>query len=67
MTSKQFKVAKNGFLVDIKDEVDLYNKMLLLSNKSDLRNEMGIISRKIAKREFDIKLINEQTLRIYFE
>jgi len=58
---------KNGFLVDIKDEVDLFNKMLLLSNKEDLRQEMGLISRKIAEREFDVNLINEQTLKIYFD
>jgi glycosyltransferase involved in cell wall biosynthesis len=57
----------NGFLVDIKDEVDLFNKMLLLSKKENLRKDMGYNSRKIAEREFDVSLINEQTLRIYFD
>ena len=50
---------KNGYLVNIKDELDLYNKMLLISNNKTIRKNMGLLSRKIAESEFDVILFYE--------
>lgn len=57
----------NGFLVPIKDEIRLAEKIEILLFDSDLRKKMGLASRKLAEKEFSIKTVIDKTLNIYEE
>ena len=56
---------KNGILVPIKDIESLFNAVIKLINNPELRRKMGEKSRKKAKKEFDEKILIEQTLKVY--
>ena len=56
---------KNGILVPIKDIESLFNAVIKLINNPELRRKMGEKSRKKAKKEFDEKILIEQTLKAY--
>lgn len=61
------KEGKNGFLVPIKDDKAIAEKMLFLFQNPDVCEHMGNASRQIAKQRFDVRLVNQvilQTMRI---
>ena len=58
---------KNGFLVPVKDDKAIAEKMLFLYQNPDVCEQMGNASRKIAEQKFDVRLVNQvilQTMRI---
>ncbi len=58
---------KNGFLVPVKDYKELARKIEILIDNPDLGKEFGKNSREKAKKEFDIKIVVRQYLKIYEE
>ncbi|MBZ4644089.1 MAG: glycosyltransferase family 4 protein [Deferribacteraceae bacterium] len=58
---------KNGFLVPIKDHVKLAKKIEILINNNELRERFGKYSREKAVKEFDIKLVVSQYIKLYEE
>jgi len=59
--------GKNGYLVPIKDSLNLSLAIEKLVNNKKLRTKMGKESFKIASSKFSSKIINSQTLLIYNE
>lgn len=57
--------GENGILVPIKDVESLFKAVIKLINNYELRKKMGEISRKKAEKEFDEKIVIEQTLKVY--
>jgi glycosyltransferase involved in cell wall biosynthesis len=57
--------GKNGFLVPPKDPIALADALKTLALSSDLRQEMGQLSRQKAEDEFGDKKIIEQTMALY--
>ena len=57
--------GENGILVPIKNVESLFTAVIKLINNSELRRKMGEISRKKAEKEFDEKIVIEQTLKVY--
>lgn len=58
---------KNGFLVPVKDDKAIEEKMLYLYHNPDVCEQMGNTSRQIAEQRFDVRLVNQvilQTMRI---
>jgi hypothetical protein len=55
----------NGYLVEIKDEEALANRLALLIQNGHERRRMGKESRKVAEREFDWAHIAAQYVAIY--
>ena len=61
------KEGKNGFLVPVKDDKVLAEKMLFLYRNPGVCEQMGDTSRQIAEQRFDVRLVNRvilQTMRI---
>lgn len=59
--------GKNGFLVPVKDDKAIAEKMLFLYQNPDLCVQMGNASRQIAEQRFDVRLVNQvilQTMKI---
>ena len=54
----------NGYLIPIKNPLALANAMEKFICNGKLILEMGIQSRKIAENKFDVKLINQEILKI---
>ena len=57
----------NGFLVPIKDSLNLAYAIEKLIKDEDLRFKMGKESFKIAVSKFSAKIINSQTISLYNE
>lgn len=57
--------AVNGFLVPIKDDELLAAKLKKLINDKELRQRMGIASRKVAEHNYGIEMVVESHLEIY--
>jgi len=57
--------GENGILVPIKNVESLFTAVIKLINNSELRRKMGEISRKKAEKEFNQKIVIEQTLQVY--
>jgi len=57
--------GENGILVPIKNVESLFTAIIKLINNSELRRKMGEISRKKAEKEFNQKIVIEQTLKVY--
>jgi len=55
----------NGYLVNIKDQIDLAQKMYELSLDGDKRTRMGVNSRKVVESEYDVKIVNDKTIKLY--
>jgi len=55
----------NGFLVPVKDSQSLAEKIKILIEDKNMRNEFGKASREKAVEEFDVKVVVEQYLRLY--
>ena len=55
--------GENGFLVPVKDDKAIAEKMLFLSRSPDICEQMGNTSRRIAERKFDVRLVNQDILR----
>jgi N,N'-diacetylbacillosaminyl-diphospho-undecaprenol alpha-1,3-N-acetylgalactosaminyltransferase len=55
----------NGFLVPVKDSVQLAEKIELLANDYGLRETFGKASRKKAIEEFDVQIVVNKHLGIY--
>ena len=55
----------NGYLVNIKDQIDLAQKMYELSLDRDKRTQMGVNSRKVVESEYDVKIVNDKTIKLY--
>jgi glycosyltransferase involved in cell wall biosynthesis len=55
----------NGFLVPVRDYIQLSDKNRKLITQEDLRKEMGKNSRTFAEKNFSIKMVVEKTLEIY--
>ena len=55
----------NGFLIPIKDSKALAEKLRILIDNAELRNVMGMNSRKIAERYFSINDVLTKHLKIY--
>jgi len=59
--------GENGFLVPVKDDKAIVEKMLFLYRNPDFCERMGNASRRIAEQRFDVRLVNRiilQTMRI---
>ena len=54
---------KNGFLVPIRDSETLAKKMEIFLEQRKLINQMGLESRKIAEKRFDVHKINQIFLK----
>lgn len=59
--------GKNGFLVSPRDPQRLAEKIMLLLENQDLREEMGIKGREIAEKKFDINKRINRIIKIYSE
>ena len=59
--------GKNGFLVPVKDSVALASAIEKLINNEELRVRMGKYSREKVLREFDERIIVNQTMKLYQE
>ena len=57
--------GRNGFLVTPGNSTQLTEKMRILAETSDLRNEMGKNSREIAKRDFSLRRMTNGYEQIY--
>lgn len=57
----------NGFLVPVKDAGALAEKLKVLIEDKELRDEMGRAARKIAEREFSVEDVVKMHLNIYQE
>lgn len=55
----------NGFLIAPKDTKALAERLEVLINDSDLRRRMGLAGRQKAEREFDIRHVVEEHLKLY--
>lgn len=55
----------NGYLVTPKSIDELAQKIVLLFNDSELRQQMGRNSRKIAEENFSIQTVIDKTLNLY--
>ena len=55
--------GKNGFLVPVKDDKAIAEKMLFLFRNPDICEQMGNTSRQIAEERFDVRLVNQVILR----
>ena len=59
--------GENGFLVPVKDDKAIAEKMLFLYQNPGICEKMGNASRQIAEQRFDVRLVNRvilQTMRI---
>ena len=54
--------GKNGFLVPVKDNTILADRMLYLIENPLCAEKMGLESRNIAEEKFDVQKINEQLI-----
>lgn len=57
----------NGFLIPTKDVDALIDKLTLLIDDANLRQEMGKAARDKAEREFSLDVVIEKHLSIYNE
>ena len=57
--------GENGFLIPPKDEIALAEKLRLLINNKQLREQMGAKSRQKAEREFSIDTVIARHMEIY--
>ena len=64
---REVVINKNGFLVQPHNVDDLVDKIALLANNPMLREEMGGRSRQVALKLFDSRLVNQQTLEVYYD
>lgn len=55
----------NGYLVSVKDSDTLAEKLKILFEDEDLRQDMGRNSRKLAERDFSIENVIQKHLEIY--
>ncbi len=55
----------NGYLVPIKDSKSLAAKLSVLIESKELREQMGINSRKLAEKEFSINFVVDKHLELY--
>lgn len=55
----------NGFLVPVKDSKTLAQRIRLLVDNKQLREQMGKVSRYKAENEFDINIVVKQYLKVY--
>ena len=55
----------NGIIVPVKDSVALSEALRKLIDNADLRRSMGLESRKIAERDYDVNFVADMHLRIY--
>ena len=59
--------GENGFLVPVKDDKAVAEKMLFLYENPDVCEQMGAASRRTAEQRFDVRLVNRtilQTMKI---
>jgi N,N'-diacetylbacillosaminyl-diphospho-undecaprenol alpha-1,3-N-acetylgalactosaminyltransferase len=59
--------GKNGFLVPVKDHIALASAIEKLINNEELRIKMGRYGREKVLKEFDEKIIVNQTMKLYQE
>ena len=57
--------GKNGILVPTKDVESLIQAVMKLINNPELRRKMGVKSRKKARKEFNEKIVVDQTMKVY--
>ncbi len=57
--------GENGFLIPIKDAESLAEKIELLVNNAELRQQMGKKSREYAEKYFSIENVVEKHLELY--
>ena len=55
----------NGILVNVKDQVELSERMYELSLNRLKIERMGKRSRKLIKSEYDVKIVNNKTIELY--
>ena len=54
--------GKNGFLVPMKDDKAIAEKMLFLYQNPDICAQLGNASRQIAEQRFDVRVVNQVIL-----
>jgi glycosyltransferase involved in cell wall biosynthesis len=54
--------GKNGFLVEVKNTVQLANAMEKFILEKDLVSKMGAVSLKIAQEKYDVNIVNQSIL-----
>lgn len=59
--------GQNGFLIPIKNQEELFNKMKFFLDQQDKIESFGRVSRNLVETKFDVKLINRDILRIIKE
>lgn len=57
----------NGYLVPVKDSQALAEKIKLLIDNPDMRQQMGLASRKVAEQHFSLDVVIQDHLAIYQE
>ena len=55
----------NGYLISVKDSDMLAEKLKILFEDEDLRQDMGHNSRKLAEKDFSIENVIQKHLEIY--
>ena len=55
----------NGMLVNIKDQIELSQRMYELSIDRVKIKKFGINSRKLVESEYDVKIVNNKTIELY--
>lgn len=60
---KTVKEGVNGYLIDPHDQAGLENAMLKFIQNSDLIPAMGAASYRLAREEFDVRIINQTIMR----
>ena len=57
----------NGLLVPVKNSELLANELETLILKPEMRIKMGVEGRRLVLKKFSSKIVNEQTLNLYFD
>jgi glycosyltransferase involved in cell wall biosynthesis len=55
----------NGYLVPVRDSSKLADALQKLIQNPELRQKMGVLSRKMAERDFDLRSVIQATLDVY--
>ena len=57
--------GENGFLVPLKDSVEMAEALRKLIESKDQRNEMGIIGRNMVEKHFSNEIVIDKFLKVY--
>jgi glycosyltransferase involved in cell wall biosynthesis len=58
---------QNGYLINPDDSDGLIKCIQILKNDKNLRNRLGLKSKEIAHRIFDLQIMTENYLKMYYD